>query len=134
MKKWCKKGGPLPCEKCEKEKESNMKEFCAVCDEWHDASIKNCWLDKTKNTKEKETKVKKFWMVVCFEHTYQYPGSSLGTGPKARHHSLEAAQNEAEKLSKEVQGSKFIVLEATEMYEVKQPKPIHTILSTWRVV
>lgn len=69
--------------------------------------------------------IKKFWMVADYDGTHERGGnSSVGTGPRVRHESLEVAKQEAKRLAKSMTGKKFIVLGAVEIVYVPTPEPV----------
>ena len=75
--------------------------------------------------KRLDTKLKKFWMVACFEQTRQYNDhqAAVGPGPKVRHETKEAAEKEAKKLAKGSTTLHFVVLEAMDAFVIPSPTP-----------
>lgn len=95
-----------------KEKEKDMGDFCED---------------------ERKEKMKKFWMVVCYEYTYSSnePCSFSGKGPRERHETKKSAEKEAKAQSKIDTSRHFVVLEAMESFTVPPQNPERTTLGDW---
>lgn len=119
-----------------KEKEVGVgfrQSICGVCG----ISYLNHLEEHHKCFRKKEEKMRKFWMVVCYESTRGHQDSKMlgRSGPIVRHETKEFAEGEAKKLAgNSASRYSYVVLEALESYKLPPPEPtkfVKTVLSDW---